>query len=73
MKEIPMSEFRRKAGEYVNQTHYAQKVFFLTKGDQRMAALVPVSVLDRLIELEALYKTDNPEPTADPNGTEGKT
>jgi prevent-host-death family protein len=55
MDEIAMSEFRRQAGEFVNQTYYAGKAFILTKGDKRVAALVPVTVLDRLTELEALH------------------
>lgn len=72
MNELAMSEFRRQAGEYVNQTHYAGKTFVLTKGDKRVAALVPVTVLDRLAELESLHgQTTMPLPMADqPPATE---
>jgi|GEM_PF-2474355 len=55
METLAMSEFRRQAGEYVNQTHYVGKTFVLTKGEKRVAALVPIKVLDRLAELEAFY------------------
>ncbi len=51
-----MIEFRRQVGEFINQTYYAGKTFILTKGEKKVAALVPVSVLDRLTELEAFYK-----------------
>lgn len=54
MEEIPMNEFRRQIGEYVNQTYYANKTFVLTKGQKKLAALVPIAQLERLAQLEAL-------------------
>ena len=56
METLAMSEFRRQAGEYVNQTHYAGKTFVLTKGEKRVAALVPITVIDRLAELETFHQ-----------------
>ncbi|MBR8837144.1 MAG: type II toxin-antitoxin system prevent-host-death family antitoxin [Stigonema ocellatum SAG 48.90 = DSM 106950] len=50
-----MNEFRRQVGEYINQTYYANKSFVLTKGQKRVAALVPIAILDRLSELESFY------------------
>jgi prevent-host-death family protein len=52
MEKIAVNEFRRQVGEYINQVHYAGKGFVLTKGEKRMAALVPISLLDRLAALE---------------------
>lgn len=53
--ELPLNEFRRQVGEWVNQTYYANKAFVLLKGDRRVAALLPIALLDRLVELEAFY------------------
>lgn len=50
-----MNEFRRQVGEYINQTYYAGKAFVLTKGEKKVAALVPMAMLNRLAELEAFY------------------
>ena len=55
MTTLPMNEFRRQVGEYVNQTYYAGKSFTLLKGERAVAALVPMALLDRLNELEAYY------------------
>ena len=55
MTTLPMNEFRRQVGEYVNQTYYAGKSFTLLKGERAVAALVPISLLDRLNELETYY------------------
>jgi len=64
MEKIAVNEFRRQVGEYINQVHYAGKAFVLTKGEKKMAALVPISLLDRLTELEQLLKQ---EPAAQPD------
>lgn len=50
-----MNEFRRQVGEYINQTYYANKAFVLTKGEKKVAALVPMAMLNRLTELETFY------------------
>lgn len=50
-----MIEFRRQIGEYINQTYYASKAFVLTKGEKKVAALVPITMLNRLTELEAFH------------------
>ncbi|ADB42915.1 prevent-host-death family protein [Spirosoma oryzae] len=55
MENVAMNEFRRQVGEYINQTYYANKSFVLTKGQKRVAALVPIAILDRLSELESFY------------------
>lgn len=47
-----MNEFRKQVGEYLNQTYYAGKAFTLMKGNRPMAALVPMSMLERLAQLE---------------------
>lgn len=65
MDELPMSEFRRQTGEYVNQTQYAGKTYVLTKGGKRVVALVPITVLERLAELEALHGHTTLPPMAD--------
>ena len=52
MENLAMNEFRRQVGEYINQTYYASKAFVLTKGDKKVAALVPMAMLNRLSELE---------------------
>ena len=46
MENLAMNEFRRQVGEYINQTYYANKSFVLTKGEKRVAALVPLAMLD---------------------------
>ena len=53
--DLPLSEFRRQVGEYTNQTYYSGKAFVLLKGGRRVAALLPIALLDRLVELEAFY------------------
>ena len=55
MEHLAMNEFRRQVGEYINQTYYARKAFVLTKGEKNVAALVPMSMLNRLTELEAFH------------------
>lgn len=55
METLAMNEFRRQVGEYINQTYYAGKAFVLTKGEKKMAALVPIATLHRLQELEEFY------------------
>ncbi len=50
-----MNEFRRQVGEYINQTYYAGKAFVLTKGEKKVAALMPIAMLNRLTELETFY------------------
>ena len=50
-----MTEFRRQVGEYVNQVYYAERTFLLTKGEKSVAAVVPMSLLERLAELEEFY------------------
>lgn len=55
MDNLTMNEFRRQVGEYINQTYYANKAFVLTKGPKQVAALVPMTMLDRLTELETFY------------------
>lgn len=52
MDTLAVNEFRRQVGEYLNQTYYAGKAFTLMKGNRPMAALIPITMLDRLIELE---------------------
>ena len=49
-----MNEFRRQVGEYINQTYYAGKAFTLVKGTKNVGALVPMAMIERLAELEAL-------------------
>ncbi|XWW48539.1 hypothetical protein JYG30_25570 (plasmid) [Fibrella sp. USSR17] len=63
MDNLPLNEFRRQVGEYVNQTYYASKAFILLKGERKVAALVPIALVDRLAELEAFYaqKMQSPE------------
>jgi prevent-host-death family protein len=56
MEHLAMNEFRRQVGEYINQTYYAGKTFVLTKGEKKVAALVPVETLARLEELETFYE-----------------
>ena len=56
MEHLAMNEFRRQVGEYINQTYYAGKAFVLTKGEKKVAALVPVATLARLEELETFYE-----------------
>ncbi|GAB3642009.1 type II toxin-antitoxin system prevent-host-death family antitoxin [Spirosoma arcticum] len=70
MENVAMNEFRRQVGEYINQTYYAGKAFVLTKGEKKVAALVPMATLNRLSELEAFYSqtlADRP-PTGLSNG-----
>lgn len=55
MENLAMNEFRRQVGEYINQTYYANKAFVLTKGEKKVAALVPMAMLNRLTELETFY------------------
>lgn len=52
---LPLTEFRRQVGEYVNQVYYAGKSLVLTKGEKKVAALVPITILERLAELEEFY------------------
>lgn len=52
MDTLPVNEFRKQVGEYLNQTYYAGKAFTLMKGNRPMAALVPISLLERLSRLE---------------------
>ncbi len=74
MEKLAMNEFRRQVGEYVNQTYYAGKAFVLTKGEKRVAALLPVAMLDRLKELEAFYaRTIAESQQAVITSTEGET
>lgn len=56
MDTLPVNEFRRQVGEYLNQTYYAGKAFTLMKGNRPMAALIPIAMLDRLNELEAMFQ-----------------
>ena len=53
MESLAMNEFRRQVGEYVNQTYYASKAFVLMKGEKKVAALLPIAMVNRLAELEA--------------------
>ena len=53
MESLTMNEFRRQVGEYVNQTYYASKAFMLMKGEKKVAALLPIAMVNRLAELEA--------------------
>ena len=55
MENLAINEFRRQVGEYINQTYYANKSFVLTKGEKKVAALVPMAMLNRLTELETFY------------------
>lgn len=55
MENLTMNEFRRQVGEYINQTYYAGKAFVLTKGEKKVAALMPIAMLNRLTELETFY------------------
>lgn len=55
MDNLPLNEFRRQVGEYVNQTYYAGKAFTLLKGERKVAALLPIALVDRLAELEVFY------------------
>lgn len=57
MDTLPVNEFRRQVGEYLNQAYYAGKAFTLLKGNRRMAALIPIAMLDRLVELENQLQT----------------
>lgn len=56
MQLLPVNEFRSQIGEYVNQVYYANKFFTLTKGTKLVAALVPISLLDRLATLEKFHE-----------------
>lgn len=56
MEELAINEFRRQVGEYVNQTYYAGKSFVLTKGEKKVAALIPIATLTKLAELEKFYE-----------------
>ncbi|GAB2556017.1 hypothetical protein GCM10027190_02600 [Spirosoma areae] len=40
-------------GGYVNQTYYASKAFVLMKSEKKVAALLPIAMVNRLAELEA--------------------
>ena len=64
MDTLPVNEFRRQVGEYLNQTYYAGKAFTLLKGNRRMAALIPIAMLDRLVELENELQTRSTPGTA---------
>ena len=55
MDNLPLNDFRRQVGEYVNQTYYAGKAFVLLKGERKVAALLPIALVERLSELEAFY------------------
>jgi hypothetical protein len=66
MEEIPMNEFRRQIGEYVNQAYYANKAFVLIKGQKKLAALVPMAQLERLAQLEALVNEWQTSANLDP-------
>lgn len=55
IENLAINEFRRQVGEYINQTYYAGKAFVLTKGEKKVAALVPMAMFNRLTELEAFY------------------
>ena len=66
MDTLPVNEFRRQVGEYLNQTYYAGKAFTLLKGNRRMAALIPIAMLDRLVELENELQTRSTPGTAAP-------
>lgn len=55
MENLTTNEFRRQVGEYINQTYYAGKAFVLTKGEKKVAALIPTTMLNRLTELETFY------------------
>ena len=55
MENLPLSEFKRQVSEYINQAYYAGKTFGLTKGEKQVAALVPMSMISRLAELETFY------------------
>ena len=66
MENLAINEFRRQVGEYINQTYYANKSFVLTKGEKKVAALVPMAMLNRLTELETFYA----QTIADPQQSE---
>lgn len=44
MENLSVNEFRRQVGEYINQTFYAGKAFMLTKGEKKVAALIPLAM-----------------------------
>jgi len=50
-----VNEFFRQVGEYINQTYYAGKAFVLTKKEKKVAALVPMALLNRLTELGTFH------------------
>lgn len=56
MDVLPVNEFRNQIGEYVNQVYYASKAFTLTKGAKPVAALVPITLLERLATLEKFHE-----------------
>lgn len=55
MDTLPVNEFRRQVGEYLNQTYYAGKAFALVKGEKQVAALVPMAMVERLAQLELIH------------------
>lgn len=65
MDTLAVNEFRRQVGEYLNQTYYAGKAFTLMKGNRHMAALIPITMLDRLVELENQLQTKLEENSSD--------
>lgn len=75
MENLTMNEFRRQVGEYINQTYYAGKAFVLTKGEKKVAALVPIAMLNRLTELETFYAQNlaNSTPTVSSDDDGSKT
>ncbi|QJD81688.1 type II toxin-antitoxin system Phd/YefM family antitoxin (plasmid) [Spirosoma rhododendri] len=69
MDTLLVNEFRKQVGEYLNQTYYAGKAFTLMKGNRPMAALVPMSLLERLTQLEDQLASQvlAADPQADPS------
>ncbi|QMW03336.1 type II toxin-antitoxin system prevent-host-death family antitoxin [Spirosoma foliorum] len=52
MEKITANDFRRQVGEYLNRTYYAKEQFVIIKSGKQIAALVPISILERLTQLE---------------------
>ena len=48
MEELAVSQARDHLGEVVNQVHYGREMIYLTRHGRRVAALVPVEVLEAI-------------------------
>ena len=55
MIEVTTREARSKFATYLNRAAYGKEYIILTRRGERLAALVPVEVLDLLEELEDRY------------------